>query len=60
MAPAPRWARIIDGDDEGLYAWAAANYVSGALEHSRSLLWVPEHIDGLRMIEAKRECRGVS
>jgi hypothetical protein len=28
----PRWARIIDGDDEGLYAWAAANYVSGALE----------------------------
>lgn len=27
-----RWARIIGGDAEGLYAWAAANYVSGALE----------------------------
>jgi len=26
------WAQVIGGDMEGLYAWAAANYVSGALE----------------------------
>mmetsp|Transcript_10137 Transcript_10137/g.26338 ORF Transcript_10137/g.26338 Transcript_10137/m.26338 type:complete len:587 (+) Transcript_10137:182-1942(+) len=53
----PRWARIIDGDDEGLYAWAAANYVSGALEdashhhHSRKdVLEVqsqPSHFNGV-------------
>ena len=26
------WAHVITGDQEGLYGWTAANYVSGALE----------------------------
>ncbi|KAJ9510615.1 hypothetical protein QJQ45_027504 [Haematococcus lacustris] len=28
----PGWARVLSGDTEGLFAWAAANYASGALE----------------------------
>jgi Golgi nucleoside diphosphatase len=28
----PEWARILPGELEGLYAWAAFNYASGALQ----------------------------
>lgn len=32
-----QWASIISGQEEGMYAWVAANYASGALRSVRSL-----------------------
>lgn len=31
----PKDARILPGDDEGLYAWTALNYASGKLQVTR-------------------------
>eukprot|EP00798_Chlamydomonas_sp_ICE-L_P014093 gene14093-20046_t len=48
------WARVIGGDLEGLYGWAAVNYVSGALEeaafhhhHSRKEILDPTMFSGV-------------
>lgn len=30
-----QWAQVISGQDEGVYAWVAANYASGALRSVR-------------------------
>lgn len=35
------WASIISGADEGLFAWVAANYASGALQVGRYTCWRP-------------------
>jgi hypothetical protein len=31
----PGWATVIDGEMEGLFGWAAINYITGALQVRR-------------------------